>query len=91
MLKAGAKNIQSAPANPSKAVGIKGRNPPKPSMILASMPLRVMLRLVKIITSKTDFLTLTLEFSVKNSTPSCLFAHGTHYRQLWTGGLHFLQ
>ncbi|CAH3159377.1 unnamed protein product [Porites lobata] len=40
-------NIQSAPASPSKAVGIKHRNPPKPSMMPASMPLRVTLRLVK--------------------------------------------
>lgn len=38
-------------------------------MIAASMPLSVMLRLGKVITPKTDFITLTLEeFSVKDMT-----------------------
>ena len=59
----------SAPASPSKLVGIEGRNPPKPSMMPATMPLSVMLKLGKVITPKTYFVTLTLEeFSVKDMT-----------------------
>ena len=58
---------QSAPAISSKSVGIEGRNSPKPSMMPASMLLSVMLKLGKVITPKTDFVTLTLEeFSVKD-------------------------
>ena len=49
---------QSAPTNPSKSVGIEGRNPPKPSMMPASMLFSVMLKLGKVITPKT--------FSVKD-------------------------
>ena len=52
---------QSAPASPSKSVGIEGKNPPQPSMMAASMPLSVMLKLGKLITPKTDVVTLTLE------------------------------
>ena len=40
------------------SVGIEGRNPPKPSMIPASMSLSVILKLGKVITPKTDFVTL---------------------------------
>ena len=58
---------QLAPASSSKSVGIEGRNSPKPSMMPASMLLSVMLKLGKVITPKTDFVTLTLEeFSVKD-------------------------
>ena len=56
---------QSAPASPSKSLGIEGKNCPQPSMMPASMPLSVMLKLGKLITPKTDVVTLTLEeFSV---------------------------
>ena len=51
---------QSAPASPSKSVVIEGKNSPQPSMIPASMPLSVMLKLGKLITPKTDVVTLTL-------------------------------
>ena len=64
-------NIQSAPASPSKAVGIKHRNPPKPSMMPASMPLRVTLRLVKVITS--DFLLWHLLF-LSNTAHLCVYS-----------------
>ena len=48
------------------SVGIEGRNLPKPSMIPASMSLSVILKLGKVITPTTDFVTLTLEeFFVK--------------------------
>ena len=58
--------LRSAPVWPSMSVGIEGRNLPKPSMIPASMSLSVILKLGKVITPKTDFVTLTLEeFSVK--------------------------
>ena len=58
--------LRSAPVWPSMSVGIEGRNPPKPSMIPASMSLSVILKLGKVITPKTDFVTLTLEeFFVK--------------------------
>lgn len=58
--------LRSAPVWPSMSVGIEGRNPPKPSMIPASVSLSVILKLGKVITPKTDFVTLTLEeFSVK--------------------------
>ena len=58
--------LRSAPVWPSMSVGIEGKNPPKPSMIPASMSLSVILKLGKVITPKTDFVTLTLEeFSVK--------------------------
>ena len=60
---------QSAPASPSKSVGIESRNPPKPPMMPESMPLSAMLKLKKVITPKTGFVILTLEeFSVKNMT-----------------------
>ena len=60
---------QSGPASPSKFVGIEGRNLPKPSMLPATMPLSVMLKLGKVITPKTDFVTLALEeFSVEDMT-----------------------
>ena len=56
---------QSAPASPSKSLGIGGKNPPQPSMMPASMPLSEMLKLGKLITPNTDIVTLTLEeFSV---------------------------
>ena len=51
---------QSAPASLSKSVGIEGKNSPQPSMIPASMPLSVMLKLGKLITPKTDVVTLIL-------------------------------
>ena len=51
------------------SVGVEGRNPPKQSMTAASMLLSVMLRLGKVITPKTDFVTLPLgKFSVKDMT-----------------------
>ena len=59
---------QSASASPSKSVGKEGRNPPKPSMMPASVPLSLMLKLGNVITPKADFVTLTLEeFSVKDT------------------------
>ena len=59
----------SAPAGPTKYVGIEGTNPPKPSMMPAAIRLSVMLKLGKVITPKTDFVTLTLEkCSVKDMT-----------------------
>ena len=60
---------QSAPTSQSMSVGEEGRNPPKQSMTAASMLLSVMLRLGKVITPKTDFVTLPLgKFSVKDMT-----------------------
>ena len=56
---------QSAPASPSKSAGIEVKNPPQPSMMPASMPLSVMLKFGKLITPKTDVVTLTFEeFSI---------------------------
>ena len=52
---------EATPASPSKSVSTGTNNTPLPFKMPASMPLSAMLNLGKLITPKTDVVTLTLE------------------------------
>ncbi len=60
---------ESAPASPSKFINTVSNNTPILSKLPASVPLSAMLKLGKLITPKTDVVTLALEeFYVKDVT-----------------------
>lgn len=72
--------LRSAPVWPGMSVGIEGRNPPKPSMIPASMSLSVILKLGKVITPKTDFVTLAFftKGKICKGEPSAMLMRQMH-------------